>query len=218
MNRALSGSGRPVVHVIDDDASVRRSLARLLRSADYVAETFESAEAWLDRADESEPACLVLDVRMPGLDGPALHARLVETPGIPTPVVFLTGHGTIPMAAREFKRGAVDFLTKPVDEKDLLPAIATAISVYEGKADERDRVQEARGRLDSLTPRELQVLRFVISGLRNKQIAMHLSIAEKTVKVHRGRVLAKLGVSSVAELVNLCAIAGITPFEIPGSS
>ena len=215
MNSALGESDRPVVHVIDDDASVRRSLARLLRSAGYVAETFESADAWLNRADASEPACLILDVRMPGLDGPALHARLEEGSGIPIPVVFLTGHGTVPMAARAFKRGAIDFLTKPVDEKDLLSAVATALAGYGRRFEEVRLGEEASQRLDSLTPRELQVLRCVISGARNKQIAKHLGISEKTVKVHRGRVSAKLGVSSIAQLVTLCIVAGITPVETP---
>jgi FixJ family two-component response regulator len=200
--------------VIDDDESVRKSLLRLLKSADYMAKAFESATAWLDRDDASEPSCVILDVRMPGLDGPTLHTRLVKESGVPVSVVFLSGHGTVPMAARELKRGAIDFLTKPVDESDLLTAVDEAILAYEANTSEYAQTEEAQSRMDSLTPRELEVVRYVISGLRNKQIAIKMGIAEKTVKVHRGHIVEKLGVSSVVELVYLCRIAQITPHDL----
>ncbi len=209
----IDGQKPPVIHVIDDDESVRRSLSRLLKSVDFTVKTYESANAWIDRTDGSEPSCIILDMRMPGLDGSSLHEHLLNQTGVPISVVFLSGHGSIPMATHELKQGAVDFLTKPVDEKDLFAAIDAAIIKYKEMANEYDQVQQARQTLDSLTPREMEVLRYLISGLRNKQIAAGLGIAEKTVKVHRGHIVEKLGISSVVEIANICRIAGVTSLD-----
>ena len=189
------------VIVVDDDESVRRSLRRLLTNAGYEVEEFSSAEEFLDRASDVEPACALLDLAMPGMDGLALQQELVSNK-LPLGLVFLSGHGDIPASVAAMKQGAVDFLTKPVDEKVLLRAIETAL------VGARDQVALSN-RLSSLSPRETQVMHGVVNGVLNKQIAAELSIAEKTVKVHRARVMEKTGVRSLAELVQLCTKAGI---------
>ena len=189
------------VIVVDDDESVRRSLRRLLTNAGYEVEEFSSAEEFLDRASDVEPACALLDLAMPGMDGLALQQELVSNK-LPLGLVFLSGHGDIPASVAAMKQGAVDFLTKPVDEKVLLRAIETAL------VGARDQVALSN-RLSSLSPRETQVMHGVVNGALNKQIAAELSIAEKTVKVHRARVMEKTGVRSLAELVQLCTKAGI---------
>jgi FixJ family two-component response regulator len=180
----------------------------LFRSARLPVETFPSAQAYLDRAEHHGPTCLVLDVQMPELDGLALQQKLVHRE---VQIVFLTGHGDVPMCAGAMKAGAVDFLTKPVDDEDLLAAVHRALlrSVEIRKAAaERTTV---RARLDTLTPREFEVMERVIGGLLNKQIAEDLGAAEKTIKIHRGRVMEKMGVSSVADLVRVAQIAGVAP-------
>lgn len=200
---------RPTVFVVDDDASMRSSLARLLRSADYAVETYASADEFLaSNARDRRPACLVLDVRMPGLDGLSLQEELLSQEDS-LPIIFITGHGDIPMAVDTMKKGAVEFLPKPFDDEELLQAVrdglrkdAQARAVFAERA-------AIRKRLESLTPREHEVLTYVITGLLNKQIAGALGITEKTVIVHRGRVLHKMGVTSVAELVQLAAKAGV---------
>lgn len=189
------------VIVVDDDESVRRSLRRLLVNSGYEVEEFASAEEFLDRANSVKPACAVLDLAMPGMDGLALQQKLVSNK-LPLGLVFLSGHGDIPASVAAMKRGAVDFLTKPADEKDLLRAIETALVGARDKA-------ALSNRLSSLSPREMQVMHRVINGALNKQIAAELGIAEKTVKVHRGQVMKKTGARSLAELVQLCARAGI---------
>jgi FixJ family two-component response regulator len=197
-----------LVCIVDDDESIRRSLARLFRSTRLGAETFASGKELLDRAAHDGPSCLVLDVQMPGLDGLELQQALADRG---EQIVFLTGHGDVPMCAGAMKAGAVDFLTKPVDDEALLAAVARALerSIEVRKADaERG---SARARLDRLTPREFAVLQRVIAGLLNKQIADDLGAAEKTVKIHRGRVMEKMGVSSVAELVRVAQVAGVAP-------
>ena len=196
-----------IVYVVDDDASVRTGLKRLLRAAGLTVEAFDSAEAFLARGQSDQVACLVLDVHMPGLDGLALQAELSARQAS-LPIVFLTGVGDIPMSVAAMKHGASDFLTKPVDETVLLEAIRHSL------ARQRTHLAE-RARLMSLTPREGEVLRWVIGGALNKQIAAHLGIAEKTVKIHRGRVMEKLAVGSVAELVGLCQQAGVRPLKDP---
>jgi FixJ family two-component response regulator len=202
----------PVIFVVDDDASVRTSLARLLRSAGLNVETFPSAEAYLERRPYDGPGCLVLDVCMAGLSGTDLHARLAEN-GCDIPIIFLTGHGSISMGVGAMKQGAADFLTKPVDEEVLLQAIRRTLARHEAVVHERTEAEAMRARLDTLTPRELEIMRCVLTGALNKQIAVRLGIAEKTVKVHRGRVMAKLEVDSVAELVRACAAAGVQPTD-----
>ena len=202
----------PTIFVIDDDASVRKSLARLLGSAGLAVETFSSAEAYLERRPYDGVGCLVLDVCMEGLSGADLQTRLVES-GCDLPIIFLTGHGSVPLSVSAMKQGAVDFLTKPVDDEVLLETIHQALARHASTVRERTEVGAIRERLETLTPREMEVLRCVLTGALNKQIASRLGIAEKTVKVHRGRVMEKLAVTSVAELVRVCAAAGVSPSD-----
>ena len=196
--------------MVDDDQSVRRGLGRLFKSAGYAAETFSSAEDYLAREIFEGSICLVLDVRMPGLKGPGLQEAL-EKRGACEQIVFLTGHGDVPTATRAMKKGAVDFLTKPFDDEELILAVKYALERAEAQLRRRWERREARRRIDKLTPREFDVFRFVIGGLLNKQIAVELHTAEKTIKVHRGRVMQKLGVTSVADLVRISQRAGVSP-------
>jgi FixJ family two-component response regulator len=199
------------VFVVDDDASMRKSLARLLRSAGYAVEAFASAHEFLASAPEGEgPSCIVLDIRMPGLDGLDLQEELVAR-DYSLPIVFITGHGDVPSSVSAMKRGAVDFLEKPFDDDELLRAV-TAAHRRDAKARTRlVELEDIRHKLELLTPREYEVLTYVISGMLNKQVAYELNITEKTVIVHRGRVMEKMGVGSVAELVQLSAKVGIQP-------
>ncbi len=200
-----------LICIVDDDESIRRSLGRLFRSVHLSAETFASGKELLDRARYDGPSCVVLDVRMPGLDGLALQQALADSDA---QIVFLTGHGDVPMCAEAMKTGAVDFLTKPVDDEELLVAVARAlVRSSEVRKATADRVL-ARARLDTLTPREFEVMQRVIAGLLNKQIADELGAAEKTVKIHRGRVMEKMGVTSVAELVRVAQAAGVAPVAL----
>jgi two-component system, LuxR family, response regulator FixJ len=199
---------KKLVCVVDDDQSVRRALGRLFKSAGYAAETFASAEDYLSREIFEGPICLVLDVRMPGLTGPALQEAL-EPRGACEQIVFITGHGDVPTATQAMKNGAVDFLTKPFDDEELTEAVKRALERGEKELRKREERHEARGRVDKLTPREFEVLRFVVMGLLNKQIAAELHTAEKTIKVHRGRVMQKLGVTSVPDLVRVSQRAGV---------
>jgi FixJ family two-component response regulator len=205
-------SAKPIVFVIDDDASVRKSLLRLLRSAGYTTETFASAEEFLGRDHFNGIGCLLLDVQMPGLTGMDLQEEL-NSADYHMPIIFITGHGNIPMSVKAMKKGAVDFLTKPFDDKELLRAVEIAIEKDTCTRTEYDETLHIRKHIELLTSREQEVLRYVITGMLNKQIALKLGIAEKTVKVHRGRVMEKLCVDSVAELVRLAEKAGITPQE-----
>jgi FixJ family two-component response regulator len=209
----MSGA-RELVCAVDDDASVRRGLRRLFKSAGYAAETFASAEDYLAREIFQGPICLVLDVRMPGLKGPGLQEAL-ESRGACEQIVFLTGHGDVPTATRAMKKGAVDFLTKPFDDEELIEAVKRALGRSKEYLRKREQRRAARGRVDKLTPREFEVLRFVVMGLLNKQIAAELHTAEKTIKVHRGRVMQKLGVTSVADLVRISQRAGVSPARNP---
>ncbi len=196
--------------VVDDDQSMRRSLRRLLTSAGYTAETFSSAEDYLAREIFQGALCLLLDVRMPGLTGPALQEALEER-GACEQIVFISGHGDVPTATRAMKKGAVDFLTKPFDGEELIQAVKRALGRSKERLRNRAERLEARSRIAKLTSREFEVLRFVVRGLLNKQIAAELNTAEKTVKVHRGRVMQKLGVTSVADLVRMSQRAGVSP-------
>jgi FixJ family two-component response regulator len=203
-----------MVFAIDDDVSVRRGLTRLLRSAGYKSETFESAAAFLVRPPHSGPSCVIIDVQMPGLNGIELQEDLIKRRR-EEPLVFITGHGDIPMCAQAMKAGAVDFLRKPFRNDELLQCVQNALI---RSAEQRRRSaerNEARRLLDLLTPREFEVMQLVITGRLNKQIAGELGTAEKTVKVHRGRVMQKLGVNSVAELVTLVQKASIAPWAGP---
>jgi FixJ family two-component response regulator len=203
---------RPTIFVIDDDASVRKSLSRLLRSAGYTIETFPSAEEFLRREHFDGVGCIVLDVQMPGLSGMDLQEELSKA-DYHMPIIFITGHGDIPMSVQAMKKGAVDFLTKPCDDEQLLRAVENATEKDGQGRTEYHEVQDIRRRIESLTAREHEIFRYVITGMLNKQIALELKIAEKTVKVHRGRVMEKLGANSVAELVRLAEKVGIEPPE-----
>jgi FixJ family two-component response regulator len=190
------------VLVVDDDPSLCRSLQRLLASAGHRVETFTSAADVLRRGFADEPACLVLDLAMPGMDGLELQSRLTEL-GWDPEIVFLSGHAEVPSSVQAMKAGAVDFLTKPVDEAALLSAVSEALARHRERLAAQRETAEASSRLAELTPREREVAALVVQGRRNKEIAFELGIAEKTVKVHRGRVMEKTGARSTAELVQL---------------
>jgi FixJ family two-component response regulator len=199
------------VFVVDDDTSVRRGLTRLLKSAGYQVEGFADATEFLASGRHNQsPACLVLDVRMPGLTGMDLQQRLHGLKST-LAIIFITGHGDIPMSVQAMKHGAVDFLQKPFDDTQLLAAVARAIKKNVGDhltRSERESIQE---RLATLTPREREVMQFIITGRLNKQVAAELGTVEKTIKVHRARVLEKMQVHSVAELVRLAEHIGMQP-------
>ena len=205
MSRAME-----LVCVVDDDQSVRRSLRRLFKSAGYAAETFASAEDYLAREIFKGPICIVLDVRMPALNGLDLQ-KMLESRGACEQIVFVTGHNDVPTCTQAMKNGAVDFLMKPFDGGELIEAVRRALGRGAEYLRKRMERREARGRISKLTPREFEVCRFVILGLLNKQIAAELHTAEKTIKVHRGRVMQKLGVTSVPDLVRVSQHAGVSP-------
>jgi FixJ family two-component response regulator len=209
-NRSPITALSPTVFIIDDDASVRKGLSRLLRSAGFEVETFATAELFLGREHYDGIGCLVLDVRMPGISGIDLQDELSKA-DYSMPIVFITGHGNIPMGVQAIKKGAVDFLAKPFDDEELLQAVREALEKDKQGRVEHSEVLDIRGHIGLLTPRELEILRYVITGMLNKQIAYELGIAEKTVKVHRGRIMEKLGVGSVAELVRLAEKVGVKP-------
>jgi FixJ family two-component response regulator len=201
-----------LVFLIDDDASVRKGVSRLLRSAGYKSEAFESASDFLKREEHAGPACMIVDVRMPGINGMDLQEALIQHRR-QEQLIFITGHGDISMCAQAMKAGAVDFLSKPFRDDELLQCVERALL---RSAEERQRTagrNNARELLNLLTPREFEVMQLVITGILNKQIAGELGTAEKTVKVHRGRAMQKLRVTSVAELVRLVEKAGITLAE-----
>lgn len=193
--------GSATVLVVDDDPSVRKALTRLIQSEGLNVRTFASAEEFLDQAPPEGPACLVIDVRMPGLGGLDLQSELTRR-NIQIPIIFITGHADIPMSVKAMKGGAVDFLTKPFKTQDLLDALAEAIRL--DQQFKRSHLEEAaiQRRIQSLTPREREVLNLVVQGKMNKEIAVALGAAEKTIKVHRGKVMCKMQVHSVAELVH----------------
>jgi FixJ family two-component response regulator len=208
---------KKLVCVVDDDQSVRRGLGRLFKSAGYAAETFASAEDYLAREIFEGSICLVLDVRMPGVNGPDLQ-EVLELRGACEQIVFITGHGDVSTATRAMKNGAVDFLLKPFDDGELIEAVKRALERGEEQLRKRTGRREARDLIDKLTPREFDVFRFVILGLLNKQIAAELHTAEKTIKVHRGRVMQKLRVTSVPDLVRISQRAGVAPARNPGEN
>ena len=198
----------PVIFVVDDDPSVRKSLTRVMTSAGYAVEAFASARDFLAREPLVGPCCVVLDVRMPGLTGLDLQETLAST-GHRIPIVFITGHGDISMSVKAMKGGAVDFLTKPFDVENLLEAVQRAVVKDVEDLSAEGRIAEVVERVKQLTPRETEVFALVVTGMLNKQIAGELAIAEKTVKVHRARVMEKMRAGSVAELVRLADQAGV---------
>ena len=198
-----------VVHVVDDDESFRTSTARLLRALGYEVMVYESAQALLEQLpDDGGASCVLLDVQIPGVSGPELQSRLVEL-GSALPIVFITGHGDIPMTVQAIKAGAEDFLTKPVPKDKLIDAIERAVSRHRIVREQYLRLQSQRSLIAKLTPRERQVFERVVRGKINKQIAFELGATERTIKAHRQRVMEKVGVQTLAELVSLAERAGI---------
>jgi FixJ family two-component response regulator len=198
-----------VVYVVDDDDSVCRALARLLRSVGLAAETFPSAGAFFEHPPPDRPACLILDIRLPGPSGLDLQEALSQA-GRDLPIVFITGHGDVPSSVRAMKGGAIDFLQKPFNDQELLDCIQRALARSRQQRIQRAEHAEVQGRLDMLTAREREVLLQVVTGKLNKQIAGELGIAEKTIKVHRGRVMQKMRANSVADLVRMVEKVGLS--------
>jgi FixJ family two-component response regulator len=195
------------VFVVDDDSSIRKALIRLCRSAGLLVETFASAQEFLAHTAPEGPACLVLDIRLPGLNGLDLQTQMAAR-NLQTPIVFITGHGDIPLSVRAMKAGAVDFLAKPFHNADLLGAIRTALGKDARLKATQSQQETIQIRLQTLTPRERQVFEMVIKGMLNKQIAAELGASEQTIKVHRGRVMEKMQMVSVAELVQAAVMVG----------
>ena len=193
-----------LVAIVDDDASVRRALARRLRTAGYEVEAFASAQDFLVRAEATSAACIVTDLRMPGMSGLELQSSLADA-GRDIPMVFVSGHGDVPDSVRAMRAGAVHFLAKPFDDRDLLGAIEEALAIAAERGDTQRAAAEALAAYGTLTPRERQVFALVVEGLANKVIAGRLGAAEKTVKIHRGRVMTKMKVQSVADLVRVAS-------------
>jgi FixJ family two-component response regulator len=202
-------AGGPIVFVIEDDSSMREALTDLITSVGLLVEPFKSAREFLERRRLDAPACLVLDVRLPGLSGLDLQRELVRMEA-PIPIIFITGHGDIPMSVRAIKEGAVEFLAKPFRDQDLLDAIQHALEIDRAARQERSMVAEVRRRYESLTKREREVMKLVVSGLLNKQIAGELGSSEVTVKMHRGQVMRKMKAQSLVQLVRIAEKIGIT--------
>jgi len=205
---------KPIVFVVDDDVSVRESLELLISFAGWQPETFASAEEFLARPKASTPSCLVLDVSLPNLNGLELQ-KLIASDRVDMPIIFITGHGDVPMTVQAMKAGAVEFLTKPFDDEVLLTAIRQAITRSRATLDDQIELELLRESYDSLTPREQDVMRLVVAGMLNKQIGLKLGISEITVKAHRGKMMLKMKVDSVADLVKVAMRLGLTPAKNP---
>jgi FixJ family two-component response regulator len=202
-----------VVYVIDDDSSVRESLSSLIRSVGLSVETFETAQDFLRSDRPDVPACVVLDVRLPGLSGLDLQ-REMAAHAITLPVIFITGHGDIPMSVRAMKAGALEFLTKPFRDQDLLDAVQEALDRARASRQQQSEIAQLRDRFNGLTTREREVLGLVAAGLLNKQIAGELGVSEITVKIHRGQMMKKMGAGSVAELVRMTQRLGLPAAKV----
>ena len=197
-----------IVFVIDDDASLRNALSNLFRSVGLRAEVFGSTPEFLQSKLPDVPSCLVLDIRLPGPSGLDFQAELAKA-NIHIPIIFITGHGDIPMTVRAMKAGAIDFLTKPFRDQDMLDAVAAAIERDRKRRADEKVIADLRTRLGSLTPREQEILALVASGLMNKQIAAEVGLAEITVKIHRGHIMKKMGARSLADLVRMAELLGV---------
>jgi FixJ family two-component response regulator len=200
---------QPIIAIVDDDPAIREGLSSLLRSAGWMIETFASGQEFLDHLWVGTPSCVLLDLELPGLTGLDLQKWMAEV-NLEIPIVFITGHGTIPSSVQAIKAGAVEFLTKPVDEEQLSRAIIEAVERDRSAQERRAQTGELRLRYDSLTTREQEVMQQVISGLLNKQVGAELNISEFTVKVHRGHVMRKMRADSLAELVRMAEQLGIS--------
>jgi FixJ family two-component response regulator len=205
---------QPIVFVVDDDISVRESLELLIKFAGWQPETFASAEEFLARPRTASPSCMVLDVSLPDLNGLELQ-KLIGTDRVDMPIIFITGHGDVPMTVQAMKAGAVEFLTKPFDDEVLLSAIRHAIKRSTAVLDDQAEITTLRSSYDSLTPREQEVMRLVVAGMLNKQIGLNLGISEITVKAHRGKVMQKMKADSVADLVKTAVKLGLSPAKNP---
>lgn len=201
-----------IILVVDDDVSVREALGSLIRSAGLRVETFASAQEFLTRPQADVPSCLVLDVRLPGLSGLDLQKRMAEV-NLEIPIVFITGHGDVPTSVQAMKAGALEFLTKPFADRDLLDAIQEAIKRDRAARQRRAEMIDLHRRYESLTPREREVMKWVVSGLLNKQVAAELGTSEFTVKFHRGHVMHKMRADSLADLVTMSERLGIRRAE-----
>ena len=202
-----TGINQPTVFVVDDDASMRQALARLLQSVQLRVEVFASPQEFLQSERPNVPSCLVLDVRLPGLSGLDFQAELAKA-DVRIPIVFITGHGDIPMSVRAMKAGAVDFLAKPFRDQDLLDAVTAAIQRDQKRREHENAMTDLRAHFSSLTPREREIMALVASGLMSKQIAAEVGLSEITVKVHRSHLMKKMGARSVADLVRMAEALG----------
>ena len=209
VSAASKSQEKPIVFVVDDDVSVRESLELLIDFAGWKAETFASAEEFLARPRSRTPSCLVLDVSLPDLTGLELQ-KLIASDRVDMPIIFITGHGDVPMTVQAMKAGAVEFLTKPFDDEVLLAAIRQAITRSAATLNDEAELQSLRECYTSLTPREQEVMRLVVSGMLNKQIGLKLGISEITVKAHRGKMMLKMKADSVADLVKIAVRLDLT--------
>jgi FixJ family two-component response regulator len=204
----VASAEEPIVFVIDDDASVREALRNLFRSVGFRVEVFGSASEFLQSKLPDVPSCLILDIRLPRVSGLDFQAELADA-GIHIPIIFMTGHGDIPMSVRAMKAGAVDFLTKPFRDQDMLDAVTTAIERDRNSRNEAKILSSLQALFATLTPREQEVMALVTAGLMNKQIAVKIGVAEITVKIHRGHIMKKMAAKSLADLVRMAQTLGI---------